>query len=319
MTAMRRLVPALFVLAACVGSGAREARLALAAQARNAEARGQWIRAAELWFELNDGRDEEASRGLARALLHEGDPAGALRVLAAYPEPGPGLLLDRARLRQDLGRRELAAEDLRRLLALDPESVPARRQLAQLLLAGGQAVEALGLLREAADRAPGDRALQRELAVAARTAGELEQERNAYLLLAKHGRLETPEGLRLGELCLQSQADLPQAEQALRRVVEHDPTQAGAWHLLADLRGILGDDEGRVEALHSALENDPGNTEVLSELGQARARREEWRELEILVRHAQRLGRGDLAEQLEAYRKADEEDAPGGSAHGGER
>ncbi len=295
------VIPALvLLLGACEGPSTRPDLQEGVRRALLAEELGDWRRAAELWHGLHDGASAQAARGLARALVATGDRPGALRVLAGVSVVTPGLLMDRAALHGALGQAEQAAEDLRVACRMDRASLEARTLLGQQLLEQGLDLEALGVLREAAALSPADPGAWRRFAVAAARAGAGEEELGAYLALAGLGPLQLSEALALAGLVVERPEHHGAAARWLAAALEQDPSRSDGWLALAGLRGRLGDADGRVAALRSALEAEPGDRSVLLELGRERAVRAEWEALEKLLGHAQSLEDQELVQQLEA-------------------
>lgn len=296
---MRALVP-LLLLSSCAVTDPAEGPAQRAGRARLAEERGDWVRAAELWHGLHDGRDPAAARGLARALDAGGDAAGALRVLAGSDAESVGLLLDRAALRERLGARTEALEDLERARALEPRSVPARTHAVRVLRVLGRDDEALALLREALALAPADPALWTRFAGLARETAASVEERGAYLVLAGLRPLTGQEALDLARLVLDEPEHHALAAAQLEAQLERDPSRGDGWRALAALRAAAGDEGGRAAALQQALEADPGDGPTLLALAEARASSGEWEALAVLLAHAEALGDANLVERLGA-------------------
>jgi len=314
---MRALLP-LLLLCACATTEVAVGPAERARRARLAEERGDWPRAAELWYGLHDGQDAEAARGLSRALDAGGDAVGALRVLDGAGAESVDLLLDRAALRERLGAREAALEDLARLRALDPRSLPARPRAARLLRVLGRDGEALGVLREAVALAPGDPDLWTSFAAAARATSAPVEERGAYLALLGLRELTAEEAVALARLVLDEPEHHARVSAQLLAQLERDPSLADGWRALAALRAGAQDEEGRVTALQRALEADPGDAATLVALAEARASRDEWEALGVLAEHAEALGDETLIERLQALMalrpvaEEGEEDGQGG-------
>jgi len=212
------------------------------------------------------------------------------------------LLMQLARVEVQLGRRAAAESTLARACSLDPRSLEPRRRLARLKTEAGRLAEALPVLREAVALAPRDGDSWADFAAAALAADQLDLARTAYLALGRLRPLDVDQAQIAARLLLEAEAaeHFGAAEAWLVTALEQDPSRAGGWRMLAQLRARLDDEEGRLAALRATLEADPADRATLLSLAQARAEREEWERVELLAMHARSLGEAALVESLEA-------------------
>jgi predicted Zn-dependent protease len=130
-----------------------------------------------------------------------------------------------------LNRRKEALTDYRKALDIAPDLVPARLQLAQILLDENQPVEALDHLERLYRQAPDDPLVQARLGRCRYTQGHMTEARR--LMEAATLQLPTDPTLQiyLARLDLQEgHADL--AEQRLRGVLQSDPSDTEAFYSL---------------------------------------------------------------------------------------
>jgi len=293
----------LLALGACVTVSVTPPELE--AQARAATEREEWVAAGDLWHRLYRGSSEAAyARELARALFHQGDVAGALRVLAsgvaAHPED-PTLLALQGEVLVAAGQPVLAVHSYEELLALAPEDLAARRELARLQLEAGRAQDAVATLRGAA---PGsDAAL--DLARALDLAGEQHESLEEYSrALPGHGG-DPEQLLRAAELAVAlSEPGSPRwldARGWLQRVCAEDPQHLEAHRLLARVHQGLGDPDAALRELTRAAELDPTRADVLADLAELLAAAGAGERAREVALRALELDRdGELAQRLGA-------------------
>jgi len=207
----------------------------------------------------------ERARGLAAQGRAEDALAELDTMLNLDPQNTSALSLQ-ARLLGQLGRQQEGREVLERLLALEPDSAPAFRQLAQLELVQGNFERALELARIGADKRGAFEALAVTEAVALVALGrpgeatELLDDRlrdhpDESELLAARAGLHVAAG------------DLGEAEDLLRHAVEVDALHTRSRLALADLLDAQGRAGEAIPLLEELLRIDPGQTEALARIG----------------------------------------------------
>lgn len=202
--------------------------------------------------------DGEGRYASSRAYTHflegklaesRGDPAAAilhLQQALLYDEQAGELHLGLARLRLQLGQRELAAEGLARFLAKEPDNARAHAMLGALHRMEGRAKEAV-----------------RSFARAIRADPDLDE---AYLV-----SIELHMGL--------GEAD--EARRLAERLAARRPGQGRVWRILSVLAGEAGRPALALEALRRAVEQEPGHIASTLELA---AREEEAGQAEEALR-----------------------------------
>jgi len=219
----------------------------------------------------------EARVGLADALYARGEldaAASEYRGLVDQPGDAPAqsvasahnglgnVLVRQARVPEALG-------EYRRALELDPGLVTAQGNLANALAAGGNAREAIEILRRAIDARPGDPdvpPLQRDLA---RTL--LAEGRPAEALTGLEAALASAPGdpdltLALADARIQA-GDPAAAAKAYRELLRLQPGSVEAHFGLANALALLGQAEEAVAHYRQALELDPTLAEAHHNLG----------------------------------------------------
>jgi tetratricopeptide (TPR) repeat protein len=223
---------------------------------------------------------QPAHRGLGLALRDEGKWADALRELQvatrldpedadahyalgmvawslgaqATPPPGAGEKLPTAEYR------DLAGQELNKALALRPQDVSLRLNLAAIYLDTGRAHEALAQAQEAVRLAPQNAAAHVALGRVYFEEGEEEKAASEFDAASRLGPGDGGAFLALGQLRF-FQRKYPQAEQMFRRAIQVSPDLAPAYAALAR---ILVEDGRGTEArslLEKAVALDPQDWE----------------------------------------------------------
>ncbi|HFE47461.1 MAG TPA: tetratricopeptide repeat protein, partial [Nannocystis exedens] len=224
------------------------------------------------------GWDQEARAILSRAL--EADPCGAswlarlVRVLvragaleeaivharrALELEPhSPGMALELARLLALTGRYEAAIAAVERALQLAPAGVPRYwRGAADIFLDAGALGAAEGALLQAQNLAPGEAAIELELAELALWRGnveEAESHRQAAALLGP----ELPASWRIRGSCAALAGEWSRAAADFDRAIKGDPDDYVAYTWRAEAAYRLADLEGARDLLDRAIGRVPG-------------------------------------------------------------
>jgi tetratricopeptide (TPR) repeat protein len=252
-------------------------------KAQEADRRGDWIAAGELWLELHlasAGADLEAAGGLARALAGQGDVDGSVHVIEAALQLDPAnvkLIGQRAELELSVGRAEQAAQAYEKLLAVDPGNADAWRTLGELRLRAGDLAGASIALRQAASFPPDDPELLLLLAESSEAAGDDQVALNARMRAIQAGAGSVELWLGAGRLAAervltgQEPGLAALAAEWLERVIEIDPQQVLAfWYLgRLDLRRHRTD-EG-IANLRRTVELEPTQREALTLLAETYA------------------------------------------------
>jgi arylsulfatase A-like enzyme/Flp pilus assembly protein TadD len=163
----------------------------------------------------------DARLSLARLCLARGDTSAALVEIEAalsIPEPTTETLIRAARLWGRLGMQGRVAEAMERALEVDPDFIPARLYIGELLLQREEYGRALSVLEPLDGREMGDSLTARAL----------------YSL----GR------------CYYHEGDLARSEACFRGVIEADSGSAGAFNYL----GLILDGRGRFEEALAAYD-----------------------------------------------------------------
>jgi tetratricopeptide (TPR) repeat protein len=154
------------------------------------------------------------------------------------------------------GRFAAAIDSYRRSLALAPERIDLRNQLAAVLLHTGDAGAAVDVLRSALASDPSSAATWLHLGVALKTAGDLAAAAEAHrrAIGIEPDRAEVHYNL---SGLLQALGHGGEALAACGRAVELKPDWAPAWNRLGTLLQSLGQEREAVAAFRRAAEMDP--------------------------------------------------------------
>ena len=161
------------------------------------------------------------------------------------------------------GQHELAWTSLGEALALDPECVAALVSRGRLLLELDRPAEALADAERAARALPGERGAWAVRSLRARALTALGHP-EAATAAAEADAIEPPlpaAALERAQRQLGA-GDPATAEEALRAALERDPFYGRAWASLSEVRGALGDHDGEVAAIFSALRCTPQDSRV---------------------------------------------------------
>ncbi len=193
-----------------------------------------------------------AQPGLALAAANlsilSGDPAQATRILAAPALTGqPGITLALAEAHAAAADWPAAEAASRRALAEAPGSTPARRQLAALLLRGGDTRGAEALVQQGLRERPADAALQQTWLAIIRQARGLDAALQAAETLAARPDTQPAAAMLRGDLLAIAQR-LPEAAEAYAQALARAPTSALALRHAAALRAA-----GQTPAATAAL------------------------------------------------------------------
>lgn len=322
---LNRLAP-LLLLAGCVTAELDPAKLTAA---RAAEQRRDWPSAILHWGDIqrfHRGQDAEASAGLAHALLENGSPEAARRVLARAlvvnpEEPDLWQLEGEVALAQD--RVPAALRAWHQALVLDPTRRDLVRRLAVVALEAGQPARIV----EHVDPAswPEDERAEAHLLLA-RALGPAHPQRLAHYRSAFAGGAGGgADLLAAAELALGGirGADLAEARGWLQELVASSPQDSAAHRALAEVQLGLGDlPQAEASALRYAeLEPDePRASALLASIVYERGGREDARRW---LARARDLGPDDLLKAYldgleETWNAAEEEaaEAEAGDAEG---
>lgn len=273
---LRAVTPGLLLLAGCVAVD--EGRPIRERQAEAATARGDWLLAGSLWFQLYEedgGANARAGFETARALHEQGDAPGALRlaesVIARYPDEIELYVLS-AEIQMELGSAQAAAESLERALALDPSRTDVLARLGEARYAAGRWAAAIGPLHRAVTAGERPRELAWLAALAAERCGDrvgafadyreaLGSPESTAEELVKGARLAEDAEVRAAEPLA-----LPVAIGWLERACELEPQQVEAHYRLGRYLRESGRREEAVQRLWRAAEIDPTGIDTLTEL-----------------------------------------------------
>jgi len=170
--------------------------------------------------------------------------------------PAAGRLLAEAGTALGQGRPDDAERALTGVLAMAPESVDARFLLGIACLMRGDGAQAVGLLREAASRRPGDANIQMNLGSALHDTGAVEE---ALICLRRACELAPEQAsawYNLGK-ALKLQRRLDEAAQALDKALALDPNHLSARITLADIRTIRGEIAAATREYRHVLQRQP--------------------------------------------------------------
>lgn len=283
-------------VACVVPKGAEQGGDLAAAEA--ATRRGEWSRAASLWYEhylASGGQDRRACYEAARALLQSGDGPSACALaeegLRAHPGD-PDLLELRARIQAENGFRRAAEDSLAQLVRDHPGRASALILLGRIRLELGLEEQAVAPLARATRLLPGDSQVWRLLGDACRGAGLFARAFAAYRHAIALGDEEPQTRLRAAALAIEPEvreADPQACARAfawLGEVIERNP-QASEAHFLA---GRLCEEVGReMEAMdhyRRAVEVDLSCLEALTNLAVLYARLGRPEETQEMVERA---------------------------------
>jgi tetratricopeptide (TPR) repeat protein len=277
---------------------------------------------AEIVSLIVEGRRDEAEAAL-RELVATSDSSAARDTL--------GVLLGQS------ARLEEAERELRRALALDAGYQPALQHLGRLLLQTGRGAEGLPLLRKAAALGPLELDLALQLAVAERAAGDTAaSERQLREAMSYHGSVRAAVELALmqagrgehdaavetlrpaleaapnsedvlaafAKSALASRAPVP-AIRSLEALSRMHPRVAQYPYLLGVARLQIGETDGSVEALETALALAPERSLTLVALGMALNAQKRFEDAREVLSRSLDLD-PDGAEALAALAEAEE-------------
>jgi tetratricopeptide (TPR) repeat protein len=299
----------------------------------------QDVRASEARLAIEEAEELAASSGTrllgveARALerLQRGDPKGARKELAAYPETPPGLRLVAAAVELADGR----AADAERLLAPVLRSQPDEPRVwalaSDIARAEGQGDRA----REYAHRGlqlQASAALYERRGLANELLGDLRAARADLEQAARLDQRPTAALLQLGRI-LRQQGELRAAVLAFHGASQRNPREIEAWLGSGICRSALGDHSGARADLERAEELAPTRAEPLIALGDLDAAERNWDQAERRYRAATRLHpelaigwvklgntlmrRGEVGQAASAFRSAIEHGPELAAAHNG--
>jgi arylsulfatase A-like enzyme/Tfp pilus assembly protein PilF len=160
---------------------------------------------------------------------------------------------------------EAAITHFTKALALDPDLVVLRADIARLLLAQGRTEGALAQFRRALDARPDDGALQRDLAVALARVGRHEEAITSY-------RAARSAGIESAELCrqlgwsLERDGQLDAAVDEYRRAVQLDPVSPEGYIRLGAALTTLNRMPEAIDVYRRGLEAQPGSVELMNNL-----------------------------------------------------
>jgi predicted Zn-dependent protease len=157
----------------------------------------------------------------------------ALRPGAPKPHQWMGWLLER------WNRPKLAAEEYRRALALDPDLIPVRLRVAEMLLEDKRAPEAVPHLEQLYRQAPDNPQVQARLGMCRFYQNQMAEARRLMEAALPHLPRDLALLIHLGMLDLQ-QGRAVAAERHLRQALEVDPSDTEALHNLASALQIQG-------------------------------------------------------------------------------
>jgi tetratricopeptide (TPR) repeat protein len=190
------------------------------------------------------------------ALGQSDDALAAFRALAeAVPADASALMRLGAAARAG-GRLQIAREAFERALFLDPDLLAARVELGDLCLAQQEYDEAIDHARAALDALPGYTEAALIVAEAERARGQPDAAVTVLADLLADDPYHFPALLRLGEILL-AEGRLPDARQAILRVLRFEPESARAWIALGDLAAGEGQRRHAVKCWRNALEARP--------------------------------------------------------------
>lgn len=224
------------------------------------------VQAAEHYVAREPG-DPRGRRLLADLLIRTNDPHGALKQLQAMPpalQSDPGVLMLYGIANRSIGKLNAAYRYFSQAAARAPKSPAPLVAMAAVQSAGGNAAGSVTTLRKAAQLAPGNPIIERLLAQAALSAGEINTARSALASLrAKEGSEAEP--ALAGQIDLAS-FDLTGAKAEYQRAEKADPKAAAPKLALARIAALEGDQTREVQLLRQVLASDPANVQAVEAL-----------------------------------------------------
>jgi tetratricopeptide (TPR) repeat protein len=241
------------------------------------------------YIHFQEGRDEEARKAYLGALeldddlplayfhlgqiqQRRGQPGQAVEYLSkALPRLDEAMKteahLTLARAQRALGETAAAMASYRHVVEADPQRAPALVELGRLLRLDGDAEAARELLERAKLLSGDDDNIALELALLARSSGEIDREEALYQEILQRSPEMWPVRLNLG-LVLLRRGDRPAARREIEPLVARlnelraDGLAADQAHLVATAHALLlaadADLEGARRVLGSVLAEDPG-------------------------------------------------------------
>jgi len=212
-----------------------------------------------------DYADAHANLG---AVLTTSDSEGAVHELEKAVALAPGFLKARFNLAIAYGEnanygRTREIEQLRKVIASQPDFPGARLALGRSLLGEGLVEESVGELREAVRLEPQNTQAHYQLGLALVRAGHkdegaVELQKSRELASSDDRRQNAALDIAEGHVALE-QGDLGQAAAKFRHALELQPESADAEHFLGAVLEKRGDAEGASTAYRRALELNPGD------------------------------------------------------------
>jgi glycosyltransferase involved in cell wall biosynthesis/Tfp pilus assembly protein PilF len=166
---------------------------------------------------------------------------------------------------------EQAARIAGELLLLTPEAPNAWALEARIFLAKGDALAAVGRLRQAIALAP-EREQFYAMAIDALMAVQKPAAALALCRLMLANGLDPKDILVKRAMIFGNSGQTAAAERCMEKALALDPTNDDDWHRLAQLRIVEGKDQAALQALQSALELRPHRAELLVLFGETAAR-----------------------------------------------
>jgi tetratricopeptide (TPR) repeat protein len=229
-----------------------------------------------------------ASAALGIALLQTGEFAAARDSLSKGTALGPEIYIYLGAASERLGDNKAAIASYRAALAQQPQLFVAEFSLGRLLLATGEAAEAVKHLQRATELDPEKAQAQLYLALALVKTGQRESavaaaERAQSSVASENADFHDALGGVFHELGQQNEA-----QRCFKQAVSMDPAREDYYRHLAAAQRKAGDDAGAVATLQSGLVHLPGSARLHYLLGLTF------------------MSRGSSAEALDALRKAAE-------------
>jgi tetratricopeptide (TPR) repeat protein len=234
--------------------------------------RGHADRAKKLVAEVLDAspRDDDALIMSADIALQQNDPTSAISDLRAVLGDRPkSVVLNRTLARAYLAKNErgLAEEALRAAVDAAPAQTSIKIELAQFLIQTGHTSQAVRLLEETVQHAPGDQPAREALVRAYIANYDLPAARTAAADLEKL-QPQSAAGYYLSGLVAHDQGRLDDAAQDMERALVLQP---GSLEILTSLTRLAlerGHGAAAVARLKHALDGDPKNVQLLDMLGE---------------------------------------------------
>jgi choline-sulfatase len=225
--------------------------------------------------EAQPGSNSAPAQGSRTELKALGYPASTGTVLAsaaALPDPKDKIeeqnLLHAAMLASDDNRTSDARLSLEKVLALDPKSPTALRQLGELELQAGDYAKAAQHLKGALEARPDDATAAFYTGQALQKSGDLPGARDALETSLKLMPGQFPARLLLGQVYL-SLKDPKAAEDQLDAALLLDPTSVEAQLALASAQIVDGNFAEAAQQLEALSKRQPKNAEVFERLAKA--------------------------------------------------